>query len=163
MVQRLADDVNTKLKAVRQSPAERRATLLHQKSSLSKAVENLLDVAEKGSLTESLKQRLLAKESRLQSVKRELANLSNRKSIPASVDAEWVKQKLSGLGDLLQRHTESMSVFRATLRNIFPGKLNVRAEEADGRTVFRISGNAMPLNALGESGLPIAQYSGAGT
>ena len=69
----------------------------------------------------------------------------------------------SGLSDLLQRHTESMSVFRATLRNIFPDKLSVRAEETDGRTVFRISGNAMPLNALGESGLPKAQYSGAGT
>ena len=161
--QRIADDVNSKLKATWQSPEERRATLLHQKSSLSKAVENLLDVAEKGNLTESLKERLLAKESRLQAVKRELVDLSSKKSIPASVDTGWVKKKLSGLGDLLQRHTESMSVFRATLRNIFPDKLSVRAEETDGRTVFRISGNAMPLNALGESGLPIAMNSGAGT
>ncbi len=136
---------------------------MHQKSSLSKAVENLLDVAEAGGLTESLRERLVSKESQLSNIERELASLVNQKSAPASIDSAWVKKKLSGLGDLLQRHTESMSVFRATLRNVFPDKLSVRAEEMDGRTVFRISGNAMPLNALGESGLPIAQYSGAGT
>ena len=161
--QRLADDVNSKLKAVRQSPAERRATLLHQKSTLSKAVENLLDVAEAGGLTESLRQRLVSKESQLSNIERELASLANQKPAPASVDSAWIKKKLSGLGDLLQRHTESMNVFRATLRNIFPDKLTVRAIEQSGEIVFKINGNAMPLNALGESGLPIAIYSGAGT
>ncbi|MFH1892853.1 MAG: recombinase family protein, partial [Candidatus Zixiibacteriota bacterium] len=161
--QRLADHINSRLKASWQSPEARRAELLRQKSSLSKAVENLLDVAEAGGLTESLRERLVSKESQLLSIERELASLSNRKSIPTSVDAEWVKSKLSGLGDLLQRHTDSMSVFRATLRNIFPGKLSVGAEETDGTTVFRISGNAMPLNALGETEVPIEINSGAGT
>ncbi|MFH1891121.1 MAG: hypothetical protein ABIK83_00385, partial [Candidatus Zixiibacteriota bacterium] len=46
---------------------------------------------------------------------------------------------------------------------IFPGKLSVGAEETDGTTVFRISGNAMPLNALGETEVPIEINSGAGT
>ena len=161
--QLLANIVISWMKATAPTPLNMKAKLKKEKESLTAVVQNLLDLAEKGNLTESLKERLLAKESRLQSVKRELASLSNRKSIPTNVDAEWVKKKLSSLGDLLQRHTESMSVFRATLRNIFPDKLTVKTEEKDGRTVFRISGNAMPLNALGESGLPIAINSGAGT
>ena len=161
--QLIAKNVNSMLKATAQTPRNMKAKLRKEKESLTAVVQNLLDLAEKGNLTESLKERLLAKESRLQSVKRELASLSNRKSIPVSVDTEWVKKKLSSLGDLLQRHTESMSMFRATLRNVFPDKLTVKTEEKDGRIVFRISGKAMPLNTLGESGLPIAINSGAGT
>ena len=74
-----------------------------------------------------------------------------------------MKDKLSALGDLLKRHADSMATFRAALRNLFPDKLTVKTIEQSGKTIFKITGAAMPLNALGERGLPKSQYSGAGT
>ena len=56
-----------------------------------------------------------------------------------------------------------MAIFRAALKNIFPDKLSVKTVETAEKTVFQISGKALPFNAVSEIGLPIELNSGAGT
>jgi len=96
-----------------------------------------LVVAEEGKLTDSLKKRLVVKESQLQNVERELANLTGQISTIEDIDSAWVRRKLSRLSELLQNHTEAIGVFRTALKNVFPDKLVVRAVEHSGRTSSR--------------------------
>jgi len=154
---------NEKLKRAIPRRMETRNSLTKREAKLRTSIDNLLDVAERGGLSESLRERLARHENELRDVQEQLAALPSVAKQSDQINIAFVRKELSDLCAVFANHPDAAIDRSQAMKLMFPEKLIVRTVKKAGKVVFKISGKIMPLNAIPVSEFPLMLNSGAGT
>jgi hypothetical protein len=138
--------------------------LVDREGQLKKAVDNLLNLAESGSISsDALSKRLARNESVLAGVQRELTSLSVNGRRDFKFKREMVMERLGKIAEVVRSGRANVRETQAVLKKLYPEKLRVYARKLEGRMVFRITGKTVPLNLTDEEDSPIIENGGGGS
>jgi hypothetical protein len=113
------------------------------------------------STSELIRQRIMEKESRLNTLNRELASGCSLSGETFRVSAEWVRERFDNIHGLLSDWEKYTPDVRRHLKSLFPEKLAVEQIEGRNSVIFKINGELNPLKSLMLSS-PIMYHSGTG-
>lgn len=160
LVRQLSRAVIDELRVLSSSRQADRAGLERRKTSVQRAIDNLLSALEKGDAPDTALTRLREREIELASIDTQL-----RSSLPDSVPQlaaiqDTVRDSLASLSDLLCGHPSSVRELKALLAQIVPSKATVSPQRRGKKVIMNIDGEIAPLQY---AGFPLRIHSGAGT
>jgi site-specific DNA recombinase len=136
--------------------------LLKEKKVIERQIENLLNLAQDGDLSPSIRMRIQQKESDLQRTKIEIEYSREKLEKPLRVSLDWIERKFQRLDRLILDRTSGLPALRNELLKLFPGKLVVEPYRASQGIEFHINGNASPFNWLLADNLQLCMASPRG-
>jgi len=163
VIDKLVTKANQALKRKDQKPKIKPSDLKKREVELTQAIENLLDLAENGEVTDSLKSRLNKKEQELELIKKKLDSTPTSDRHNTIVTSDWLRNELLNLQNLINPSSAKAEEINLAIKKIYPEKIKIEAIESNGKMYFKLRGKAKPFNALQNIPYPLNIHSGAGT
>ena len=139
-----------------------RTVLLTKKAEIQRGLKNLVAMIEKGDTSRTISTQIAERENEMLTIERQLSEISTEPDSSLEFSDNWIRERLSNLGGMLERHKESVPRLKQEIKNLFPDRLKVAQKEANDEILFEISGQLHPFQGL-LSPTSIMSYSGAGT
>lgn len=146
----------------RENLGNSRKVLLTKKAEIQRVLKNLVAMIEQGDTSQTISTQIRAREDELLSIERQLSKISDEPPTTLEFSDDWIRERLSDLAGMLERHNDTVPRLKQEIKNLFPDRLKVAQKEANDEILFEISGQLHPFQGL-LSHTSIMSYSGAGT